>query len=149
MKRQPDDTVEFTEDIVKSIYSRFKANDTSDPLEQLMNTRGWEAVAKRVSEIVEDYKKKKARALKKQGSTLSAKKSSCANERIDTPDDRMDIDYPVPNFVIKGNPGVGKTTVARLIGQIVDSQIAVVLFRLGSKLHLDGIVHQAIVAIEH
>ena len=54
MKNQPGDVVDFTENTVKSIYSRFKANDSSDPKEQLMNTRGWESVAKRVSEIVED-----------------------------------------------------------------------------------------------
>ena len=86
MKRQPEDVVEFTEETVKGIYSRFRANDSSDPMEQLMNTRGWEAVAKRVSEIVEDYRKKKARALKKAGAAQTKHKTPCASERIDIPE---------------------------------------------------------------
>ncbi len=120
MRRSGKQTVHIDEDVIKKIYSKYKLADDTDPLEKLRNTKGWESIADRIDEIVRDCRMKKAAAERKYaGRKTEDNRPACSNERIDAPDRGSGYRYPVPHFILRGNPGVGKTTVARLIGQIL------------------------------
>lgn len=119
LRQQEENLIDFNEDTVKKIYGRFSSDGSDDPLETLVKTPGWEGVAKRIQEIVRDFKIKKAAYEKNlSGGSKPSFKKILANERIDSPGDTSGFNYPVPSFILKGHPGVGKTTVARLIGRI-------------------------------
>ncbi len=113
-----DDIVKFSSDFIKSMYAQKGVGYTPDDPEKILFDRresGWKSACDVIKRNIDEYEN----FLKHNTCFISNKNTDIYSiERFENTT-YHDKTYKVPNFVIQGNPGVGKTEIAKLIGRIL------------------------------
>lgn len=119
MRESRENRVRITPDDIPPLYGQSAGsyNDDEDPLYLLKSREGWEAAGKVVGDFIENY-----RANYKSGNVDDGRVSAVHIERFEPGHQAKRTRVKVPNFVLQGNPGVGKTEIANLIGRILQSE---------------------------
>lgn len=109
--------VELTVETVDRIWDK-PVRNREPALEQLKRP-GWEAAYQVISQAVSAYG---AYCHRQKGQKPERLPSDWAVRRFSTIPPAEAPRPPVPNFVLLGRPGVGKSTIARLIGKVLQEQ---------------------------
>lgn len=86
-----------------------------------INRPGWEDAYLKIEEVISIIEKnyKRTKKTEKEAPAQKAEKNRWSPERMTISETTEEIRMKIPNFILMGNPGVGKSTLARLIGNLL------------------------------
>ena len=88
-------------------------------LERLRTCRGWEKVYEMINGVLVLKRHQLAQMEQNQAAQAPEERDICVERLAGVRTVRQQTHIPVPNFVLTGNPGTGKTEIGRMIGDIL------------------------------
>ncbi|MBR0281852.1 MAG: AAA family ATPase, partial [Oscillibacter sp.] len=120
--------VELTVEVIDRLWNR--PSRDSEPALEKINRPGWE----RAYQVIRGAIEESERACQRDNAQSAAPPPpDVAVERLQSASPETLARPRIPNFVLMGNPGVGKTTIARLIGQALREHG---ILRIGSTVEI-------------
>lgn len=111
-------SIPFSKESIAQLFD-CRVREEIPALERLRTCRGWEKVYEMINGVLVLKRHQLAQMEQNRDAQPPEKQDICVERLAGVRTVRQQTHIPVPNFVLTGNPGTGKTEIGRMIGDIL------------------------------